>query len=282
MLRKKHRKVNTSNINAKGFCPPTPDAIFVPMARRKEAQKAAFNASPNCINADPAIRGNWEAHFGNKQPIVVEIGCGKGDHTVALAKRNPGQNFIGIDLKAARMITGARLADQHGLTNVAFLRANAEHLEQFFAPASVSGMWITFPDPFPKKKQSGRRLTHEHFLAIYLRILKPGAEVKFKTDNLSLFEYTLAHFEELEQKDVVRFKRFAISRNVHADAHMRELAAVTTDYERRFIDMGKPIHFLHFSMEPGANVAAIPVTEPVELDKAEKAPRQSGPSVADI
>jgi tRNA (guanine-N7-)-methyltransferase len=266
----------------KAIFPPLNHSYICAMARRKTQQKAAFDAAPNCINADTSIQGHWSQHFGNNQALVLEIGCGRGDHTVALAKRNPGLNFIGLDLKAVRMIAGSLLAQQHGLQNVAFLRTNAEQLDSFFLPAEVAVIWITFPDPYPRKKQTGRRLTHEHFLAIYSRILAPGGEIRFKTDNLSLFDYTLAHFAELEVKKVFHFEQIEISRDVHADPAMADLAAVTTDFERRFLKLGKPIHYLRFKLSPGENIASIPCTEHVGLDLDEKAPRQGDNRVVEI
>lgn len=135
------------------------------------------------------LRGCWgEKVFGNSNPIVVELGCGKGEYAVGLARRFPEKNYIGIDIKGARMWTGAKQAHAEGLPNVAFLRTNIELIDRFFAPGEVSEIWITFPDPQMRKVR--KRLTSTRFMELYRLILKPNGLVHLKTDSPFLYTYT--------------------------------------------------------------------------------------------
>ena len=136
-----------------------------------------------------AMRGHWhEEFFGNGNPITVELGCGKGEYAVGLARRFPERNFIGIDIKGARMWTGAKSAAAEGLRNVAFVRTSIELLEHFFAPGEVAEIWITFPDP--QMKKATKRLTGTRMVELYRRVLAPGATVHLKTDSPFLYAYT--------------------------------------------------------------------------------------------
>ena len=136
-------------------------------------------------------RGTWAAFFGNNNPIVVELGCGKGEYTVGLARKNPDLNYIGIDIKGARFWRGAKTAVEDGLENVAFIRAQIELIESVFATDEVSAIWITFPDPQFKYKRKHHRLTNPQFLRRYQRVLKPAGFVHLKTDSAFLHGYTL-------------------------------------------------------------------------------------------
>lgn len=243
------------------------------MPRRKQLKKDGFNTLPNCINADPAIRGQWATHFGNTQPLVLEVGCGKGDFSIGLAAMHPERNYIGTDLKAVRMWFGGNVALARGLANVAFLRGHAHALRDFFAPDELQDIWITFPDPYPKKKQTPRRLTNETFLRVYAELLPADGRVYFKTDNLTLFDYTLAHFEELNAREIFHITIHEITRDLHHDPLGQTELGITTEYERRFLEMGKPIHYMCFSLKAGVNVGLVPATEDVGLDQDEKAPR---------
>jgi tRNA (guanine-N7-)-methyltransferase len=247
--------------------------IFAPMPRRKQLKKDGFNTLPNCVNADPAIRGQWATHFGNAQPLVLEVGCGKGDLSIGLAARHPEQNFIGMDIKAVRMWFGGNAALRRDLHNVAFLRCNAGALQDFFAPGELQDIWITFPDPFPKKKQTHRRLTNEMFLRVFAQLLPEDGRIYFKSDNLTLFDYTLAHFAELNDKGIFNITIHVVTRDLHNDPLGLTELGTTTEYERRFLEMGKPIHYMCFSLKAGVNVGLVPATEDVGLDLDEKAPR---------
>lgn len=134
------------------------------------------------------LRGRWHEHFGNRYPITVELGCGKGEYTVGLARRFPGRNFIGVDIKGARMWTGATAAAREGLANVAFIRTDIALIDRFFAPGEVDEIWITFPDP--QMRKVNKRLTGSRFLQRYRSILRPGGRVNLKTDSPFLYTYT--------------------------------------------------------------------------------------------
>ena len=145
-----------------------------------------------------AMRGHWhEEFFGNGNPITVELGCGKGEYAVGLARRFPERNFIGIDIKGARMWTGAKSAAAEGLRNVAFVRTSIELLEHFFAPGEVAEIWITFPDP--QMKKATKRLTGTRMVELYRRVLAPGAMVHLKTDSPFLYR-SEEHTSELQSQ----------------------------------------------------------------------------------
>jgi tRNA (guanine-N7-)-methyltransferase len=163
------------------------------------------------INAEPVnLRGLWKAkHFGNDHPITLELACGRGEYTVQLAERFPERNFIGVDVKGARIWKGARQALAEGLHNAAFLRTRIEQIAHFFAKGEVAEIWITFPDPFLKSGKENRRLTSPRFLDDFRKILVPGGLIHLKTDSPELYEFTqdvLAHYSHatllLEQDDI--------------------------------------------------------------------------------
>ncbi|HEY3387441.1 MAG TPA: tRNA (guanosine(46)-N7)-methyltransferase TrmB [Saprospiraceae bacterium] len=174
------------------------------MGRKSKLKRFAEVATfPNVYEIDPAqesfisnqeglsrdLRGQWaDVHFHNDHPVILELACGKGDYTVALARDHADQNYIGVDIKGARMWRGARTALETGLNNVAFLRTRIEFIDRFFAPGEVSEIWITFPDPFEGKVT--RRLTSPPFLERYRKFLKPGGIVHLKTDSDLLYEFT--------------------------------------------------------------------------------------------
>ena len=139
---------------------------------------------------DHAVKGHWNERFGNSNPIVLELGCGKGEYTIALAERDPGRNYIGVDIKGARLWKGAKYATEHALPNVAFLRTRVEFITAFFAPGEVSEVWLTFSDPQYRSENS--RLCSPLFLERYRSFLKPGGIVHLKTDSRFLHEYARA------------------------------------------------------------------------------------------
>lgn len=154
--------------------------------------------------------GQWaSAHFGNDHPITLELACGRGEYTLALAKMHPQRNFIGVDVKGARIWKGARYALENGLDNAAFVRTRIEQLYHFFTPGEVSEIWITFPDPFLENGKANRRLTSPRFLETYRKMLPAGGLIHLKTDSPELYEYTLWVMEtyehatlELHQDDI--------------------------------------------------------------------------------
>ena len=220
------------------------------MAKRKLQQYAEINTFPNVIQ--PAydqiqqgheLKGKWSReHFKNDQPIVLELECGKGEYTVNLAENNPKKNFIGVDRKGARIWTGSKYALENKLDNVAFLRVDIRVLELLFDREEVDEIWITFPDPQPKKWQAKRRLTHPRFLEQYLKVLKPGGVVHLKTDNLVFHEYTLSVLEQMDYSIIDQTK------DLYGAGGFEEAASVQTFYEKKFLEAGLPITYLKFKI----------------------------------
>jgi tRNA (guanine-N7-)-methyltransferase len=194
-----------------------------------------------------ALRGRWNSFFANDNSITLELGCGKGDYTVALARIHPDRNYIGVDIKGARMWRGAKTSNEEQMHNVAFLRTRIELIEQFFAPEEVSEIWITFPDPQPKKEM--KRLTSERFLSYYKHFLRPGAPIHLKTDSQELHDYTLnevipvgGYRVEYATQDL-----YATPAADHPEIPSLQEAQMTqTFYERMFLAEGKPITYLKF------------------------------------
>lgn len=183
------------------------------------------------------LRGKWgEKVFGNSNPIVLELGCGKGEYAVGMGKLYPGKNFIGIDIKGARMWTGAKEVDTLGMTNVAFLRTSIHLLPSFFAPGEVSEIWITFPDP--QMKKVNKRLTGTHFLDIYRQVLAPGGIIHLKTDSPFLFAYTTAM---LDHNGIIPI-------HSTADLYSSDLNAIVppirTYYEQQWLGRGIPSKYI--------------------------------------
>lgn len=189
------------------------------------------------------LRGRWhEDFFHNDRPIVLELGCGKGEYTVGLARRMPDRNFIGIDIKGARMWTGACMARDEGLANVSFVRTDIELLPHFFAPGEVSEIWITFPDPQMKKTR--KRLTSTRFMELYRKVLAPGGIIHLKTDSPFLYTYTRL-MATLNRLPVV-----ADCADVHADTTLAadSVLRIRTHYESQWIGRGLSIKYLSFAL----------------------------------
>ena len=186
------------------------------------------------------LRGHWhDKFFGNDNPIVLELGCGKGEYTVALARKYPDKNFIGIDIKGARLWRGCKTSNEEGMKNVAFIRTRIQLIESFFAPCEVSEIWVTFPDPQPKKPN--KRLTSERFLSYYKKILKPGSTVHLKTDSYELYDYTLNEVIPQGNYPVL----FATD-DLYGTPLDLEVCEVQTFYESMFLKEGKKITYIQF------------------------------------
>jgi len=192
---------------------------------------------------DFPLRGNWNRDFfKNNHPISLELGCGKGEYTVGLATRYPQRNFIGIDIKGARMWKGAKQALEDKLLNVAFVRTRIEFIERIFGQEEVEEIWITFPDPYPKKP--GNRLSSSYFIKRYGNIIRSGGLIHLKTDSQQLHNYTLAVLEEskIVPEDV--------SNDLYSSRQTRdEILEIKTYYEQVFLSENKPITYLKFSLE---------------------------------
>lgn len=187
------------------------------------------------------LKGDWKSHFKNDHPIVLELGCGKGEYTVELAKRFPDKNFIGIDIKGARFWKGAKTALDQGLPNVAFLRTQIELVDQVFGADEVAEIWITFPDPQIKYKRTKHRMTNIGFLKRYKRILEPNGTVNLKTDSEFMHGYTLGLLHGLGLE--VLYANHDIYKN---EGSPQEALEIQTFYENQYLEKGKPITFIRF------------------------------------
>ena len=187
------------------------------------------------------MKGRWnEQFFHNDNPIVLELGCGKGEYAVGLARRFPDKNYIGIDCKGARMWTGAKEATAEGITNVAFLRTDIELINHFFAPGEVSEIWITFPDPQMKKVR--KRLTSTRFLALYRELLADNGTVHLKTDSPFLYTYTDA---------LVKANNFNTNINtsdLYGSGIADDILEIKTYYERQWLSRGLTIKYIKFHL----------------------------------
>lgn len=196
------------------------------------------------MSGEFALRGNWARDFfKNDRPIVLELGCGKGEYTVALAKRFPEKNFIGVDIKGARMWRGAKTAVEENLANAGFLRTQIELIDKLFAPAEVDEIWITFPDPQIKYKRTKHRLTNMSFLDTYKKILKPGGIIHLKTDSEFMHGYTLGLLHGLGH--TVEYANHNIYRNEGAPPEVTE---IQTHYESLYLENNKPITYIRFKI----------------------------------
>ncbi len=189
------------------------------------------------------LRGQWgEKVFGNSNPIVLELGCGKGEYAVGLARKFPERNFIGIDIKGARMYTGAKQAIEQGIGNVAFLRTNIELIAHFFSEGEVSEIWITFPDP--QMKKVSKRLTGTRFMQLYRQILRPDGLIHLKTDSPFLYKYTDAMVALNHLKVNVN------TDNLYASGKADDILEIRTFYEQQWLDRGLTIKYIQFELAP--------------------------------
>lgn len=205
--------------------------------RKKTPRKNEFLTLPNALPQHPGKPGAWHEVFGNRNPIILEVGCGKAEFAVALAQLRPDCNIIAMDNKSDRLWFGARLALRLGVHNLRVLRAPAEYLDEVFGPGEVDAIWITFPDPFPKKHHAQRRLTAPFFQQFYERMLKPGGLIQFKTDNAPLFDYSLG---VLAARGITPL---AVTRDLHHSEYLTAETGLLTAYERRFLAEGLQIHY---------------------------------------
>ncbi len=195
------------------------------------------------INLPFELKGRWkEDFFLNDHPITLELGCGKGEYTVGLAERYPGRNFIGFDIKGARLWKGLTMAREKGLGNVAFVRTKIDNINFFFESEEVSEIWITFPDPQPQLSRARKRLTSPLFLDRYSGILKPGGIIHLKTDSDLLYEYTL---------EVIREKSLPLhyhTNDLYAIGDEMEVKSIRTYYEQIWLSQGLTIKYIRFGL----------------------------------
>ena len=194
------------------------------------------------------IAGHWrDRYFHNENPIVLELGCGRGEYTVGLAERYPEKNFIGVDIKGARMWAGAKEAEQKGLKNVAFLRTNIEFITEFFAADEVDEIWITFCDP--QMKKATKRLTSTYFMQRYHRIVKPNGLIHLKTDSPFLYTYTT----EMNPYPVVCSTDDLYGEKSDGIELFDDAKALQTHYEKQWLDRGMSIKYIEWQLSPLAS-----------------------------
>ena len=190
-----------------------------------------------------ALRGNWKNDFfKNQNQLVLELGCGMGEYSVGLAEKFPNKNFLGIDIKGARMWQGAKSVLEKNLTNVGFLRIRIDWIEKCFATNEVDEIWITFPDPQFKKRRGTKRLTHPNFLNRYAKILKKDSSIHLKTDSQFLHGFTLG---------VVASEKYILEDSTHDLYNSRverDHMEIKTHYEKMFLEKGMPITYLRFRL----------------------------------
>ncbi|MBS9464015.1 tRNA (guanosine(46)-N7)-methyltransferase TrmB [Flagellimonas sp. 389] len=187
------------------------------------------------------LKGKWNSFFDNDNPIVLELGCGKGEYTVGLAKQNPDKNYIGIDIKGARFWRGAKSALEMQLHNVAFLRTQIELVDHLFGQDEVDEVWITFPDPQIKYKRTKHRMTNPVFIKKYQTILKPKGTVNLKTDSEFMHGYTLGLLQG--QGHEILYANHDVYKN---EGSPKEVLEIQTFYENQYLEKGKPITYIQF------------------------------------
>ncbi|GFZ82155.1 tRNA (guanine-N(7)-)-methyltransferase [Aquaticitalea lipolytica] len=197
------------------------------------------------VNGEFNLKGQWNSSFfKNNNPLILELGCGKGEYTIGLAKKYPNKNFIGIDIKGARFWRGAKTAVEEGIKNAAFLRTQIELIEYAFAEKEVDEIWITFPDPQIKYKRTKHRMTNSEFLERYKKILKPDGVVNLKTDSEFMHGYTLGLLHGAGHEVLYA------NHNVYKqEGSPEEVTAIQTFYESQYLEKNKAITYIRFKIK---------------------------------
>lgn len=210
------------------------------MSKPKLIKFAEYNSFENTLDVSDNTKGRWSEIFGNTNPIVIELACGKGDYTIGLARLNPGINYIGIDIKSNRMWTGAKTAIIESISNVRFLRIPIDSIIDYFEPNEVSEIWITFADPQPQKER--KRLSSFKFLNLYRQIAPPNALVNVKTDSELFFESTLEQIKRDNLNLSICYD------DVYALDPVPLILQIQTYYERMWLGMGRTIKYCQFTL----------------------------------
>lgn len=214
-------------------------------------------------------KGTWNGgFFRNEAPIVLELGCGKGEYTVALARNNPGCNYIGVDIKGARMWRGAKTVEEEKISNAAFLRAEIENITSFFLPGEVEEIWITFPDPQMQKTR--KRLTSTRFLEYYRSILRDNGIINLKTDSPFLYEYT-RRLVELNGLEIL-----TNTDDLYGSGLADPVSSIKTFYEQQWLSRGKKIKLISFRL-PREGTLAEPESDDIPRDDYHAMARHSVP-----
>jgi len=221
------------------------------VGKNKLARWAELNTFRNVIQPDHRVKpfkdhplkGKWKQEiFRNVNPVILELGCGRGEYTTGLAEMSPQNNYIGVDIKGARMWRGARTAYEKNLPNAAFLRTRIEFIGSFFAEDEVDEIWLTFPDPQPGKKNSNKKLTCPWFLNLYRCFLKNNGTIYLKTDNEELFNYT----RSLAEKNNLPVLK--ATSDLYKEYHEDKILSIRTHYEDIYLKEGRKIHLLSFTL----------------------------------
>jgi tRNA (guanine-N7-)-methyltransferase len=206
------------------------------------------------FNVDYRLKSYWNKQvFKNENPIIIELGCGRGEYTIELARRYPDKNFIGVDIKGARIWRGAKTASEENLSNVAFLRCRIEFIDSLFGRDEITEIWITFADP--QINRHNKRLTGTRFLEKYCKFLKPGGVIHLKTDSLYLHNYTML---------VAQMNNFEImesERDIYGSGRADELLSIKTRYETQFLAQGAAITYIAFRPVNGGNLIEPQITD---------------------
>ena len=219
------------------------------MGHKKLFRFAELETFPNVLQFPKNMKSKWNDFFKNGNKIILELACGKGEYAVGLGMLYPDKNFIGVDLKGNRIWVGAKKALQNNLPNVAFLRTQIDHVNEYFSQDEVSELWITFPDPQLRLSKAKKRLTHPKFLRLYQQILIPGGYIHLKTDSPDLYNFT---------KLVIRMYNCNLHtdyEDVYQEKNINEELKIKTHYESLDIAESNQIHYLCFSLPdelPGA------------------------------
>lgn len=203
-----------------------------------------FQPTTEEVKNEFKLKSKWhKIFFENNNPIVLELGCGKGEYTVDLARKYPDKNFIGIDIKGARMWRGCKTSVEESMTNVAFLRTRIQFIEFCFGQQEISEVWITFPDPFPKDKDEGNRLTSKQFLDRYKNIMVPDGKIHLKTDDRPLFDFTIDLVAELNLNLIYK------TPDLYHSGYDGDVVNTQTFYENKFLINGKKINYVQFQLK---------------------------------
>jgi tRNA (guanine-N7-)-methyltransferase len=216
------------------------------MGKDKLRRFAEITAFDNVIELEDGkvLKGQWaKNHFKNNNPLILELGCGKGEYTINLARFFPEINFIGIDYKGNRIWRGAKTAIEEKISNVAFLRIQIENLLDYFSETEVSEIWITFPDPQPQISREKKRLTSSRFLDMYKKVLKKGGPVHLKTDSDLLYTFTISKIKELSLVTQIS------TEDLYESAFADHILSIKTYYEKKYLANDKNINYLKFSFE---------------------------------
>ncbi len=212
------------------------------MGQKKLVRFEAIRSFSNVLQYPQGMAGNWKNYFTNSHPVTLELACGKGEYTVALAQMYPDRNFIGVDLKGNRLYIGAKYSLLNNIKNTAFLRTQIDKIDTYFVSDEVEEIWITFPDPQLRTSKARKRLTHPKFLRLYQRFLKPGGLIHLKTDSPHLYKFT---------KTVIDMYGLIIHQNqpdVYKSGYNSREINIRTHYEQLDIAGSNKIHYLQFSL----------------------------------